>query len=101
MRYLIAEANYGGRITDERDRRLIYVYAKEIFNENLIAPEKWRPYGTEELNYMYPANEADAKAADPSALFVPDFFYDEILQKMDDIDPPLAYGQHINAEITS
>jgi dynein heavy chain len=101
IRYLIAAANYGGRITDERDRRLIQVYAKEIFNENLIAPERWRPYGTEELNYVYPANEQDAKHADPSALFTPDFFYDEILQKMDDIDPPLAYGQHINAEITS
>jgi len=101
VRYLIAAANYGGRITDERDRRLIDVYAKEIFNENLIAPERWRPYGTEELNYVYPANEQDAKHADPSALFTPDFFYDEILQKMDDIDPPMAYGQHINAEITS
>jgi hypothetical protein len=30
---LIAEANYGGRVTDDRDRRLIKVYAKEIFNE--------------------------------------------------------------------
>lgn len=36
IQYLIAEANYGGRITDDRDRRLIKVYAKEIFNENLI-----------------------------------------------------------------
>jgi hypothetical protein len=67
----------------------------------LIAPERWRPYGTEELNYVYPANEQDAKHADPSALFTPDFFYDEIIGKMDDVDPPMAYGQHINAEITS
>jgi len=36
IQYLIAEANYGGRVTDERDRRLMMVYAKEIFNENLI-----------------------------------------------------------------
>lgn len=36
IQYLIAEANYGGRITDDRDRRLIKVYAKEIFNDNLI-----------------------------------------------------------------
>lgn len=92
IRYLIASCNYGGRITDERDRRLIAVYAKEIFNETLILGERWRPYGTEELNYVYPANEQDAKHADPSALFIPEFFYDEILEKMDDLDPPLAYG---------
>lgn len=45
---MIAEANYGGRITDDRDRRLIKVYAKEIFNEQLIIAEKWKAPGTEE-----------------------------------------------------
>jgi len=54
---LIAEANYGGRITDDRDRRLIKVYAKEIFNKELVLAEKWKPPGTEELNYAYPADE--------------------------------------------
>lgn len=33
IQYLLAEANYGGRITDERDRRLIRVYAREIFDD--------------------------------------------------------------------
>ena len=61
IQYLIAEANYGGRVTDDRDRRLICVYAKEIFNDNLIAPERWRPYGTEEMNYMYSADEQNIK----------------------------------------
>lgn len=101
MRYLIAACNYGGRITDDRDRRLITVYAKEIFNNTLILPERWRPFGTENLNYIYPAPEQDTKHADPSALFTPQYFYDEILEKMESQDPPLAYGQHINAEITS
>jgi dynein heavy chain len=32
LQFLIAEANYGGRITDDRDRRLIKVYAKEILS---------------------------------------------------------------------
>lgn len=64
IQYLIAEANYGGRITDDRDRRLIKVYAKEIFNEFLLLAEKWKPPGTEELNYGYPADEANAKNTD-------------------------------------
>lgn len=54
---MIAEANYGGRITDDRDRRLIKVYAKEIFSETLITAEKWRPIGTDDLTYGYPADE--------------------------------------------
>jgi len=101
IQYLIAAANYGGRVTDDRDRRLIQVYAKEIFNDALIAPERWRPYGTDDLTYVYPADEQNVKHPDPSQLFTPEFFYDEISQKMDDTDPPAAYGQHINAEITS
>jgi len=61
---LISECNYGGRITDDRDRRLIKVYAKEIFDEGLVAIEKWRPIGTEEVNYQYPADEANNKHPD-------------------------------------
>jgi hypothetical protein len=61
---LISECNYGGRITDDRDRRLIKVYAKEIFDESLVAIEKWRPIGTEEVNYQYPADEANNKHPD-------------------------------------
>lgn len=101
IQYLVAEANYGGRVTDDRDRRLLTVYAKEIFNDALIAPERWRPYGTEDLTYVYPADELNARHPEPRALFTPDYFYEEIATKMDDADPPAAYGQHINAEITS
>jgi len=77
------------------------VYAKEIFSDNLIAPERWKPYGTEELNYIYPADEQNVKHPDPSQLFTPEFFYEEIAARMEDLDVPQAYGQHINAEITS
>ena len=52
IQYLIAEANYGGRVTDDWDRRLILVYAEEIFNERLITEQIWKPSGTEELNYQ-------------------------------------------------
>jgi dynein heavy chain len=99
---LIAEANYGGRVTDERDRTLIQCYAKEIFNDNLVLPERWKPYGTDDLNYSYPIDEAAFKPSqEPASIFTPDYFYKEISAKLEDIDPPLAYGQHINAEITS
>lgn len=101
IQYLIAEAYYGGRVTDERDRRLMMVYAREIFNENLIQPESWKPVGTEDLGYGYPVEEQNIRHPDPSQLLTPDYFYKEIIAKLPDIDPPLAYGQYINAEITS
>lgn len=54
---LIADCNYGGRVTDDRDRLLLITLAKEIFNERLIAPEKWKPPGLGESSYEYPADE--------------------------------------------
>lgn len=77
------------------------VYAKEIFNDNLIQPESWKPVGTEDLGYGYPIEEQNIRHPDPSQLLTPDYFYKEIIAKLPDVDPPLAYGQYINAEITS
>lgn len=84
------------------DRRLIGVYAKEIFNDGLVALEKWKPNNTDDtMNYSYPFDEAAFKHPDLTQVFTPQYFYEEILNKMDDLDPPQVYGQHINAEISS
>ena len=51
-------------MTDERDTRLIDVYSNEIFNDDLIQPEKWRPgkAGSEiDPKYQYPADEQNVK----------------------------------------
>lgn len=92
IQYLIAEAYYGGRVTDDRDRRLLMVYAKEIFNDSLVQPESWKPVGTDELGYGYPVEEQNIRHPDPSQLLTPDYFYRELLARMLDIDPPVAYG---------
>jgi dynein heavy chain len=39
MRYLIAEANYGGRVTDAMDRRLVNVYITQLFCEQAVSPQ--------------------------------------------------------------
>jgi hypothetical protein len=36
IKYLIAEANYGGRITDDWDRRLCNVYVSQFFCEEIL-----------------------------------------------------------------
>jgi len=37
IKYTIAEINYGGRVTDDMDRRLLLNYANEIFKEEIIS----------------------------------------------------------------
>jgi dynein heavy chain len=100
---LIADCNYGGRVTDDRDRLLLITIAKEIFNDRLVAPEKWKPPGTEELKYEYPFDEMNYKGPKEAQIqvFTPPNFQNEILDKFEAVDLPVAYGQHVNAEITS
>lgn len=100
---LIAEANYGGRVTDETDRRLIITYAKEIFNDELISPERWRPKGTEGLNYSYPIDESNIKGNAEGSFLQPEIFLQKLEEDggMEKFDVPVAYGQHTNAEINS
>lgn len=39
IRYIIAEVNYGGRVTDDWDRRLLNQYSDELFREELLDNE--------------------------------------------------------------
>jgi len=41
------------------------------------------------------------KHPNPRALFTPEYFIELIEEHMAEMDPPVAYGQHINAEIAS
>jgi dynein heavy chain len=41
MRYLIAEANYGGRVTDDWDRRLVNVYIHQFFCDEVTKMFKY------------------------------------------------------------
>lgn len=65
--------------------------------------DKWKPNNTDDtMNYMYPFDETQfLRHPDPTQIFTPSFFYEELLSKMNDLDPPEVYGQYINAEISS
>jgi dynein heavy chain len=43
MKYLIAEANYGGRVTDDWDRRLVNVYISELMHEDVVHTDNFTP----------------------------------------------------------
>ncbi len=51
LNYMVAEANYGGRVTDDKDRRLISVILLNFYNPEAIKDDyKYSPSG----NYFAP-----------------------------------------------
>lgn len=74
----------------------------DMFKDDLIAVEKWRPEGTQEYNYQYTIDEANVKSPEQAQFFTPDFFYQDISTYMHEgNDPSICFGQHANAEIGS
>ena len=58
LRYLTAECNYGGRVTDGNDRNLIEVLLKDYYNERIFSDDyKFSPSGT---YFAPPHGDADS-----------------------------------------
>ncbi|KAI9224867.1 dynein heavy chain and region D6 of dynein motor-domain-containing protein [Blastocladiella britannica] len=86
LRYLIAEANYGGRITDDWDRRVLKTYIAAFFcPEALSVPQ----FKLSTLPMYYVPDPTTAQA------------YREFISTWPGYDRPEAFGQHPNADIAS
>ena len=88
MRYLIAEANYGGRVTDDWDRRLVNVYISQFFCEDTINEPKFKLSPLPD--YTVPPDTLEDLEG-----------FKSFVQKMPQADLPEAFGQHPNADISS
>ena len=85
LKYLISEANYGGRVTDEIDRRVLAGYLNQFFCEDALNVPQYPLSSLEE--YYIPTE---------SGLDV----YRDYIQTLPQQDKPEAFGQHPNADIS-
>jgi len=86
MKYLISEINYGGRVTDDLDRRLMNVYMAAFFNEDALNVPNFRLSSLP--SYVIPEDG-------------PLNLYREVCAGLPPVDRPEAFGQHPNADIAS
>uniref|UniRef100_A0A1A9WR67 AAA+ ATPase domain-containing protein n=1 Tax=Glossina brevipalpis TaxID=37001 RepID=A0A1A9WR67_9MUSC len=82
VRYMLGEVQYGGRVTDDYDKRLLNTFGRAWFHDNLFAETFAFFKGYKILSFK----EQEA--------------YLGAIEELPNIDPPQVYGFHSNAEIT-
>ena len=86
IRYLIGEANYGGRVTDAWDRRLVNTYLETWYNEEAINTDNFK---LSSLQTYYIPEDGPLQS------------YKDYISQLPNFDAPDAFGQHANADIAS
>ncbi|XP_045497912.1 dynein axonemal heavy chain 8 [Colias croceus] len=82
VRYMISAVQYGGRVTDDYDNRLLSTFTRVWFTDQLF-----------EEDFQFYKNYGILKFKN-----IPEYL--EEIDKMKTVDPPQAYGLHTNADIT-
>ncbi|XP_045484350.1 dynein axonemal heavy chain 8 [Pieris rapae] len=82
VRYMISAVQYGGRVTDDYDNRLLGTFTRVWFADQLFDEDFqfYKSYGIMKFKN------------------IPEYI--EEIDKMKTVDPPQAYGLHTNADIT-
>lgn len=86
LKYMVAEANYGGRVTDVNDRTCIGTLLEDFYCPAML---KKNHRMTDSEKYVVP-NEGDLQS-----------YIDYISNEMPINDETEVFGLHDNAEITS
>jgi len=86
IRYLIGEANYGGRVTDAWDRRLVNTYLESWYCDEALTTENFKLSSL--VTYHIPDDG-------------PLQSYKDYIAQLPNFDAPEAFGQHGNADIAS
>jgi len=59
LRYLIGEAMYGGRVTDDFDRRVLNTYLKEFMGDFIFDTNQMYYFSRADYHYVIPPDEAN------------------------------------------
>ena len=86
LKYLVSEINYGGRVTDALDRRLMNCYMDQFFCEDALGVPHFKLSMLS--SYVIPEDG-------------PLSMYREVCSGLPPTDRPEAFGQHPNADIAS
>ncbi|XP_046389338.1 dynein axonemal heavy chain 2 [Ischnura elegans] len=86
LKYLIAGVNYGGHVTDDWDRRLLFTYINQYFNDEVLNSQYYR---LSSLPTYYIPRDGSLQS------------YKDYVVILPNVDRPEVFGQHSNADITS
>ncbi|CAE7646120.1 DNAH5, partial [Symbiodinium microadriaticum] len=93
LQYMVGEVQYGGRITDDLDRRLFVAYTEAWLSPVTLTPNfsfnPENPLSKMPGNFMYKISDY---------LEIDD--YHSYIQKFPEADPPEVLGLHPNADLT-
>lgn len=87
LRYLIGEAMYGGRVTDDYDRRVLNTYLKEFFGDFIFDTNQKFYFSQAEFDYVIPYEAETIELIEQEIDKIPLF------------TNPGVFGLHSNAEI--
>ena len=82
VRYMLGEIQYGGRVTDDFDKRLLLTFCKVWFSDNMFTPN---------FNF-YKGYQI------PKCQKLTEFL--EYINGLSNTDTPEVFGLHSNADIT-
>ncbi|KAM6908086.1 dynein axonemal heavy chain 2-like [Lycodopsis pacificus] len=86
LKYLIAEVNYGGHVTDDWDRRLLTTYISDYFCDAAVNQPSFK---LSSLTSYYIPNDG------------PQSSYKEYISRLPSTEHPEVFGQQSNADIAS
>ena len=82
VRYMFGEIQYGGRVTDNFDKRLLNTFCKIWFGDNMFSPS---------FNFY-------TGYTIPKCVKIGEYM--EFINQLSNVDTPLVFGLHPNADIT-
>merc|ERR1719498_192653 len=87
IQYMVAEVQYGGRITDDLDRELFVTYAAKWFCDDVFRSQ-----------FTFNTYQADYNYRIPDGLEIN--AYRSAIETIPPVDSPLIFGLHTNADLT-